>query len=126
MKHVHAIEYNKWVLYLEQRKQGLEAIENQQQCRKRKVAPPSQITSFFGTTIPYHKSDPTQHVFLEGLCLYITKGYHPLSLVENPWLKWLGASKPQGGFPISSPPNKRNPSLYGVKNNGFKSCFFKL
>jgi hypothetical protein len=32
-KHVkcdHADEYNKWVLYLEQKKKGLEAIENKQ------------------------------------------------------------------------------------------------
>jgi hypothetical protein len=89
VEHVHANEYNKWVFYLKQQKQGLEAIENRQQHRKRKVAPPSQITSFFGTTIPYYKSDPTQHVFIEDLCLYITKGYHLLLPVENPWLKWL-------------------------------------
>ncbi len=42
---------------------------------------------FFGSTIPYHKSDLAQHTFLEVLCLYIAKGYRLLSLVENLWLK---------------------------------------
>jgi hypothetical protein len=28
VEHEHVDEYNKWVLYLEQKKQGLEAIEN--------------------------------------------------------------------------------------------------
>ncbi len=100
VEHEHVDEYNKWVLYLEQKKQGLEAIENWQQHRKKKVAPPSQITSFFGITIPYHKSAPTQHVFLEDLCFYITKGYCLLSSIENPWLKWLMVHKnPKVVFP---------------------------
>jgi hypothetical protein len=42
---------------------------------------------FFRNIIPYHKSDLAQHAFLEDLCLYIAKGYHILSLVENPWFK---------------------------------------
>ncbi len=32
---------------LEQQKQGPEIVEDKHQCKKRKVAPPSQITSFF-------------------------------------------------------------------------------
>jgi hypothetical protein len=68
-KHVqrdHIDEYNKWVLYLKQQKKILKLLKTNNNI-KRKVAPPSHITSFFGSTIPYHKSDLAQHAFLEDL-----------------------------------------------------------
>jgi hypothetical protein len=88
-KHVqcdHVDEYNIWVLYLKQQKQGLEIVKNRQQHKKRKLHFHPKLL-FFGSTIPYHKSDLAQHTFLEVLCLYIAKGYRLLSLVENLWLK---------------------------------------
>ncbi len=52
-------------------------------------------------TIPYHKSDLAQHAFLEDLYLYIAKGYHLLSLVENLWLKGFVMHKnPKVVFPF--------------------------
>jgi hypothetical protein len=29
------------------------------------------------------------NTLFEGLSLYIVKGYHPLSLIDNPWVRWL-------------------------------------
>jgi hypothetical protein len=39
---------------LEQQKQGLEVVEDKNQHKKMKVAPPSQITSFFLINISLH------------------------------------------------------------------------
>jgi hypothetical protein len=58
-------------------------------CKETKKIPPSQIIDFFNSQRPYNKFDLTQQTFLEDLVLYITKGYQPLSSIENPWLKHL-------------------------------------
>jgi hypothetical protein len=44
---------------------------------------------FLGSHKPYSKSNQIQQDFLEDLILYITKGYHLLSSIENSWLKHL-------------------------------------
>ncbi len=54
-----------------------------QVAKKKRIVPPSYITNFFS------KSNQTQPDFLKDLMLYIVKGYHPLSFIENPWLRGL-------------------------------------
>jgi hypothetical protein len=44
---------------------------------------------FLGSHKLYSKSNQTQQDFLEDLILYIVKGYHLLSSIENSWLKHL-------------------------------------
>jgi len=43
----------------------------------------------FGKHKPFIESNLAQQQSLTNLMLYITKGCHPLSFVENPWLKHL-------------------------------------
>jgi hypothetical protein len=61
----------------------------QKTTKKRKNISPYLITKFFGNHWPYNKIGLMQYAFLEDLILYIIKGYHPLSLVENPWLRHM-------------------------------------
>jgi hypothetical protein len=49
----------------------------------------ASITDFFKFGVPYKNSDLAQEFFLEDLILYITKGYRPLSSIENVWLRRL-------------------------------------
>jgi hypothetical protein len=49
----------------------------------------TSIAAFFNSGVPYKNSDLAQELFLEDLILYITKGYQPLSSIENVWLKRL-------------------------------------
>jgi hypothetical protein len=58
-----------------------------QQQRKWKIFLLFFIIEFFGNHQLYNKIDLVQHGFLEDIILYITKGYHRLSSVENPWLR---------------------------------------
>ena len=60
-----------------------------QKTKKRKGAPPSSITAYFGNTKPYAKNDVQQQRFLEDLVLFIAKGYESLSIVESAWLRKL-------------------------------------
>jgi hypothetical protein len=50
---------------------------------------PKSRTNFFGTQLPYNKSNPLQQAFFEDLVLYVAKGNKPLSFVENLWLRHL-------------------------------------
>jgi hypothetical protein len=54
-----------------------------------KTIPISQIMKFFSCHKPYIKLNSTQLAFLEDLVLYIAKGYHPLSFIENSWPKHM-------------------------------------
>jgi hypothetical protein len=47
------------------------------------------ITSYFGVTNHYKKSNEAQQQFLEDLVLYTCKGYKPLSTCDNIWLRRL-------------------------------------
>ena len=60
-----------------------------QKSKKRKGAPPSSITTYFGNTKPYAKNDVQQQRFIEDLVLFIAKGYESLSIVESVWLRRL-------------------------------------
>ena len=60
-----------------------------QKTKKRKGAPPSDITAYFGNAKPYAKNDVQQQRFLEDLVLFIAKGYESLSIVESAWLRRL-------------------------------------
>jgi hypothetical protein len=59
----------------------------QKTIKKRKIIFPFFIIEFFGKHQLYNKTNLVQHEFLEDIILYITKGYHPLSSIENPWLR---------------------------------------
>jgi len=48
---------------------------------------PLLITKFFGSHWPYNKTNLTQHAFFEDMVLYIAKGYHLMSFIENSWSK---------------------------------------
>jgi hypothetical protein len=67
----------------------VEIVNERQVTKKRKIVLPHQITNFFGNHKFYAKSNSTQTYFLEYLMLSNAKGYHPLSFVENPWLRHL-------------------------------------
>jgi hypothetical protein len=41
------------------------------------------IDGFFCFGVPYKKFDLVQEKFVEDLCLYITKGYHPLKSTKR-------------------------------------------
>ncbi len=47
------------------------------------------ITSYFGVTNHYKKSNEAQQQFLEDLVLYTCKGYKPLSTCDNIWSRRL-------------------------------------
>ncbi len=47
------------------------------------------ITSYFGATNLYKKSNEAQQRFLEDLILYTCKGDKPLSTCDNIWLRRL-------------------------------------
>jgi hypothetical protein len=49
-------------------------LKNGKNTRKQKGTPPSQITRFFGSKIPYLKNYPIQLAFVDDLALYIAKG----------------------------------------------------
>jgi hypothetical protein len=83
--HEHVEECKRWDLFLVQKAQG--DGPQGETTKKRKNIPPFLIIEFFGTQQPYNKIDPTQHAFFEDLILYIMKGYHPLSSIENSWLR---------------------------------------
>jgi hypothetical protein len=67
----------------------LKLLKNGKNTRKQKGMPPSQITRFLGSKIPYLKNYPIQLAFVDDLALYIAKGHRPLAYVENPWLKHI-------------------------------------
>ena len=48
---------------------------------------------FFNSSVPYKKHNEQQKSFIKDLVLLIVKGYHPLSSVENIWLKQLLCAK---------------------------------
>ncbi len=73
------------------------------QCREkfkhRSIVGYGAITNHFGTTIPY-KEDLGQKKFMESLFLFIAKGYMPISVVENQWLRCMVlCQNPQIVFP---------------------------
>jgi hypothetical protein len=43
----------------------------------------ASITNFFNSGVPYKKTKPTQKQFLKDSILHMTKGYCPLSSIEN-------------------------------------------
>jgi hypothetical protein len=60
------------------------SITNEKQVlKKRTIIPPFHITNSFGSHKPYCKSNQTQKEILKDLMLYINKGCHPLSSIEN-------------------------------------------
>jgi hypothetical protein len=63
--------------------------------------PPFSNHFLFGYQQPYHKSNILQQAFLAHLVLYVTKGYQPLSFVENPWL-WHLVLQQYGHLQFSS------------------------
>jgi hypothetical protein len=60
---------------------------DEKQVAEKRTFPPSQITNFFGSQKALSKQ--TQQDFLEDLMLYNAKGYYPLPLIENLWLRCL-------------------------------------
>jgi hypothetical protein len=57
---------------------------------KKRFGPiPSNIASFFGSTMPYSKNDPHQIEFDGDLILFIAKELVPLPFVEAPFLRRL-------------------------------------
>jgi hypothetical protein len=76
----------------------------QETTKKRKNISPSLITKF-GNHQPYNKTNLVQHGFHEDLILYITNGYHPLSSIENPWLRRMVLKQcPRVLFPFQHQP----------------------
>jgi hypothetical protein len=57
---------------------------NEKQQKKGKIFIIFLSLSFLAPHQPYNKINLVQHAFFEDLVLYITKGYHPLSFVDNP------------------------------------------
>ena len=55
--------------------------------KKRDKVTPGAISSSFSSSVPYKKHNEQQKSFIEDLVLLIAKGYHPLSSVENIWLR---------------------------------------
>jgi hypothetical protein len=56
---------------------------------KEKNCPTISNYIFLGSHKLYSKFNQTKQDFLEDLILYIAKGYHLLSSIENSWLKHL-------------------------------------
>ena len=81
----HAEEFARYV----RESKADEGETARQKTKKRKGAPPSSITAYFGNTKPYAKNDVQQQRFIEDLVLFIAKGYESLSIVESAWLRRL-------------------------------------
>ena len=81
----HAEEFSRYV----RESKVDEGDTARQKSKKRKGAPPSSITAYFGNTKPYAKNDVQQQRFIEDLVLFIAKGYESLSIVESAWLRRL-------------------------------------
>ncbi len=58
-------------------------------CKEKENCPTISNYIFLGSHKLYSKSNQTQQDFLEDVILYIAKGYHLLSSIENSWLKHL-------------------------------------
>lgn len=63
--------------------------EGQHPRRMKKDSSPSLLTDFMNNQTPGKKSDPAQERLLEDLVLYVAKGCHPMSMVDNIWLRRL-------------------------------------
>ncbi|KAG0556897.1 hypothetical protein KC19_11G087000 [Ceratodon purpureus] len=63
--------------------------EGQQPRRMKKDPSPLLLTDFMSNPSPGKKSDPAQERLLEDLVLYVAKGCHPMSMVDNVWLRRL-------------------------------------
>jgi hypothetical protein len=57
--------------------------------RMKKDASPSLLTDFMSNQGSGKKSDPAQERLLEDLVLYVAKGCHPVSMIDNIWLRRL-------------------------------------
>ncbi len=47
------------------------------------------ITYHFSSTTPYTKEDLGQEKFMEDLLMFVAKGYMPIFVIENQWLKHM-------------------------------------
>nr|XP_024402695.1 uncharacterized protein LOC112295398 isoform X2 [Physcomitrium patens] len=63
--------------------------EGQHSRRMKKDPSPSVLSDFLGNHSSSKKSDPAQERLREDLVLYVAKGCHPISMIENVWLKRL-------------------------------------
>lgn len=68
----------------------LTRTEGQHPRRMKKDPSPSLLTDFISNNqSSSKKSDPAQERLLEDLVLYVAKGCHPMSMVDNIWLRRL-------------------------------------
>lgn len=67
----------------------LTRAEGQQPRRMKKDPSPSLLTDFISNQSSGKKADPAQERLLEDLVLYVAKGCHPMSMVDNIWLRRL-------------------------------------
>jgi hypothetical protein len=89
-KHVtfeHGDAWAKWGIV------NLNLATKDDQCRKkskcRYVVGYGAITYHFGTTTFYKKEDSRKNKFMEDFLMFVAKGYMPIFVVENQWLRFM-------------------------------------
>jgi hypothetical protein len=61
---------------------------------------PRSISTFFGSTTPYKKSQQEPKIFIDDVVLLVVKSLHPLNTIESIQMKWFGLQRdPQAMFP---------------------------
>ncbi len=100
-KHVTFEHGNAWARW---KNVNLNLVVEDDQCREkskhRSIVGYGVITYHFGYTSPYMKDDLGQKKLMEDLFLVVAKGYMPISIVENQWLRHMVlCQNPQIVFP---------------------------
>lgn len=89
-KHVAQEHGDIFTKYRNTRKPNVMTRAEVQHPRRMKKDPsPSLLTDFISHQGSSKKSDPAQERLLEDLVLYVAKGCHPMSMVDNIWLRRL-------------------------------------
>jgi hypothetical protein len=65
----------------------IEDDQCQEKSKQRSIVGYGVITYHFGRTTSYKKEDLGQKNFMEDLPLFVAKGYMPIFVVENQWLR---------------------------------------
>ncbi len=92
--------------------------------RKRKFSYHFKL-HFFGQSQTLSKSNQTQQDFLEDVILYIAKGYHLLSSIENSWLKHLVLCQ-RGHVQFPFQEQLVNEMLLDIMTKPWKNMFSKI
>ncbi len=94
-------------------------------CKEKENCPTISNYIFLGSHKLYSKSNQTQQDFLEDVILYIAKGCHLLSSIENSWLKHLVLCQ-RGHVQFPFQEQLVNEMLLDIMTKPWKNMFSKI